>query len=786
MIPAKQVYYNALEIYPKPDSAPRRSLLTHKPDWAFAGNLEATSREIMDLVSYTVGFGLGTKEDLPLIYVSNPPRHGKSLLLDSLFQEDPTVCVLNVTYNAGTSHRAEEWVSPEGAVCGLLVRLLHDLAIGHPTSWTDSWDSNPLTKLLPRAITEHDPGCLVRSFQEMLKLHDKRSLAPAKMLICIDEISVLMDHPKNAWFSDEDNERQKRFWRAIFALTRADNNWVRVVMTGFTDNPVTAVAASDILCHPMSLSMISEAEQEVLAAELLWVHAFRNVRFPGLLWTLVKSTPGLLGVWAHQIKLNPLLSSVNPRLAMDLHELNKAAPRVPWIGNLIAHCCGNWALIRQFLVEGAMSANAKRARNAGIATDLAGQTALSPFAVAITVLAMRSNLSSLEGDQIFSFLNEALKACEKHSAGCASDCSLPWPILVQHTLKKLPKIAQSQILKDDSNLKPTSVDLVVTCPLDVFPGATVGNIGEAFETFVLHALALRLQCLIEILPVGHFFIPASQFLPQGVGVLCRPATHASCRARDAVETEVVLSVCTDPAVDLPKLCTQTAALLLPSTISSMLQVPTPDKSISLARHCCPIDATALCALANMDRLFFSFERVIVVKDDHIVRVPQFFPAVWISPRDNGEIHHQLVDALSADLDSFDPSAFVSIYAGCSIKEVTGTCADAKRFVKLVQQAVADKTAILFRPSDATNPLCDIVMVLPTAPSESSTAQQVSFVFIELRDRVQSNFGKKLGKFTTKFELLLTPVKCALGKSNITVERAVFVCCGRNKVCVQTT
>ncbi|RYG65372.1 hypothetical protein EON64_12055 [archaeon] len=185
----------------------------------------------------------------------------------------------------------------------------------------------------------------------------------------------------------------------------------------------------------------------------------------------------------------------------------------------------------------------------------------------------------------------------------------------------------------------------------------------------------------------------------------------------------------------------------------------------------------------MDELFFSFERVLVVKDK--ASVPRFFPAVLISPRDSGEIHHQLVDALSVDLDSFDPNAFVAIHNTCSKNEVTDACTDAQRFVKLVNQAVVDKTAILFRPSDGTNPLCDVVMVLPTAPSESSTAQQVSFVLVELRDRIQSNFGDKLDKFTTKSELLLTPVKCALGRLGITVERTVFVCCGRSEVHVQT-
>ena len=76
-------------------------------------------------------------------------------------------------------------------------------------------------------------------------------------------------------------------------------------MTGFTDSPSTAVSASDVACRPFSLSMITGPEQELLAAELVWAYAVENVEpFPGLLWTLTKSTPGLLGLWAQLMKMH--------------------------------------------------------------------------------------------------------------------------------------------------------------------------------------------------------------------------------------------------------------------------------------------------------------------------------------------------------------------------------------------------------------------------------------------------------------------------------------------------
>lgn len=101
-------------------------------------------------------------------------------------------------------------------------------------------------------------------------------------------------------------------------------------MTGFSDSPHDMVASSDVACYPYSLSMITNAEQQLLSAELAWVHAFKNVRFPGLLWTLVKSTPGLLGLWAQQIHLQHPLNdtSINPRLAMNLSDLRSASMQV--------------------------------------------------------------------------------------------------------------------------------------------------------------------------------------------------------------------------------------------------------------------------------------------------------------------------------------------------------------------------------------------------------------------------------------------------------------------------
>ena len=180
-------------------------------------------------------------------------------------------------------------------------------------------------------------------------------------------------------------------------------------MTGFTDSPHAVVAASDVGCLSASLSMITDAEQQVLAAELLWAHARLNVRFPGLLWALVKATPGLLGLWAQLIQLGTPLTTgfppwdsahhvCTPRSAMDSIQLGgaSAAALVPWIRSLEMNATRNWPLMVQFMIEDSVieadpvSRLTQRAvRNAEVATALGKRLTLSPFAVAITVLALR-------------------------------------------------------------------------------------------------------------------------------------------------------------------------------------------------------------------------------------------------------------------------------------------------------------------------------------------------------------------------------------------------------------
>jgi hypothetical protein len=216
--------------------------------------------------------------------------------------------------------------------------------------------------------------------------------------------SKLTDDKANKWASDPG--KKKEFCRGLFSLTS--------VVGCELHDWIYRLTSSDIGCKVCKLSMITDA------AELLWAYALKNHRFPGFLWSLVKSTPGLLGLWAHQINLRkPLRAHVRPQDAMDLiGDFASAVAAVPWIGTLQIAASVNWSLIYQFMIEDCPgsrpSDGTKRAdRNAGMATYLGEQLALSPFAVAVI------------GRDIFLDLDNAMKASERYSAGCVKDLQVP-------------------------------------------------------------------------------------------------------------------------------------------------------------------------------------------------------------------------------------------------------------------------------------------------------------------------------------------------------------------------
>jgi hypothetical protein len=324
------------------------------------------------------------------------------------------------------------------------------------------------------------------------------------------------------------------------------------------------------------------------------------------------------------------------------------------------------------------------------------------------------------------------------------------------------QVQNSPLLSSQGSLVPNAPPINISGPLSIMPGATVNNIGQPFEDFVLHALALKLQCLVDRTSGP---IAASCLFPPALGFLLRPPLRPPhCTPRHQSENEVVLSICIDPPVDLAKLCTQTAALLMPSSVSSILSytelnVETISKILHLQQ---PYFTEWDCS--------FSFTSVCVVSK---IKAPNCFPVVCISPRNDLTLHKTLVDAMCVP--SFDPIAFHRKFnkTALSLREVQQSYNDMVTVTKMAECSVKQRQVMLFQPTDATNPMCDTVAIMPMLAPQS-----VCFIFIELKDKIHNNFTEKLDNIVKKHELMLAPVVSALQRAAVTVLPSIYVCCGR--------
>jgi hypothetical protein len=630
--------------------------------------------------------------------------------------------------------------SARGALAGLAARLCNDLVFRY-RRWELVLVGCPL-------VGAADPiGMLCKMFN--------LEKPPAPLLICLDEISKLLDHPENKW--SKDIPQQKEFWRGLYSLTSAGKNWIRVVMTGFTDAPRNGLAVSDVPLRSLALSMITNAEQEVLAAELLWVYASNNIRFPAFLWALVKSTPGLLGVWAQQIGLGT--PEPYPGEAMDLHRnLTAAGEMVPWVKFLTENAVRNWPIVCKFLEEDEPlqlpSEEVRReARNAELATMLNKTVTLSPFAVAVTVLALEK--APEHGTTMYRFLLAALRACTRYSAGCALNVVPSWPEQVQNIVKRAK--SDSPLLSADPRLADNAQSLNFP-RVDVMPGATVENIGVPFEDFILHALALRLECArIQRAKI----VCASDLLPPLVGVLKRPPG----RQRHASELNILVSLTShDPDADLARLCTQTAALLLPSSIKNIMH----KEQIEVVKSAQYFEDCHM----NFGNLRFEYDEVLIADE----LVPCTFPVVVVNQPTELKMHADLIDELASPY--FTPADFCSRVASAKLKNIQRAEEDLYQVVELVDEAIYNQRVILFKPSDLCNPLCDVVAILPCKndPETPLGRHKVCFLFIELKDTTSAAVKKKFD-LAWKRELMLKPVAEVLNDRRIDVSN-VFVCCSR--------
>ena len=707
---------------PKP-----RVHMAAEPSWSLAGDLRQVATDIERSISRVV-VAPGAKDDKPLIYVSNPPRHGKSLLLDEVFRNDPNVCVISITYNNNTPIDALELASEQGAITCLCNRIILALA----------FDADRLSDALPSTGV-----ATIVDLEAFLKLR-----APsANIVLCIDEISKLTDHEANQWSLD--SSKTIWFWKQLNSLQRPSTYFVRIVMTGFSENPHDDIAASDIACVPMSLSMVGGSEGiRVLAAEILWAYAVNNLVFPGFLWQVVKSTPGLVGTWAWRIGLATPFKDVNCASVTTFDAFYEGAA-VPWASVLQRSAKQLWPLIRKFLIaETHLSGGLKReARNAEIATHLGADVVISPFALAVVLNELAASPLGAD-DVVFDFATRCLQECKSHAAGCHHSPRIPWRTIVQKKIAATDT-SLSRLLSEPQNFDKEPIQqllgLQLLAPDATVPGVSVTDAGAAFERFTASGFALRLELLrLDAPPGSSLFLP----LPGEVGHICR--------------ADVTISVTLVGGSELAMLFSKSIALLMPSTVSTLFGYENGIIASNLLRPLPPASRAA--AVAGPHRLCFGRVRSVDEPADR----PYYFPTARLESHLHGgteandsTMHNDLVRALTAaaapGAAAFDADAFITKYPSAKLANIKRLQDSLRAMHALVAECATKQTALVFNPVADSNPLVDTIALLPG--SNGSCAPVVYVYMLEVKDVATpaKAFEKKLQQFQLA-PLLLEPLQ----------------------------
>ena len=160
------------------------------------GNLIATKKLIEEFLQLEKE-GPICKEIVPSLCVVNPPRHGKSLLLDCIFADNENVFVILITYNTGSSFDSTvEINSVERATHFFWLRVMKSL-LNSALSLGDLSKDFELN------------GVLLSSFDDVVNsIIDKFKVDPfiidstttkKSVLICVDEFSLLTDAIEEKW-----------------------------------------------------------------------------------------------------------------------------------------------------------------------------------------------------------------------------------------------------------------------------------------------------------------------------------------------------------------------------------------------------------------------------------------------------------------------------------------------------------------------------------------------------------------------------------------------------------
>ena len=278
------------------------------------------------------------KEHNPVVCIVSPPRHGKSLLLDRIFYGRFDIRVVEVTYNNNSQVTTHEILSPRHALYHFWLRFIGSVC-------ADSFSS--LIATIP-----FDDNCiftLAWAKKILLKRYnqnpfiDARSRKQLPLVIAVDEFSKLTDKFAECW-----RENQKKDFVRALCNQRQSSPSVQFVFTGFNTEMNGLMEVSDVHVIFKTLSLCDFSSAKPLLK--LIVDAYPKVlKIPMLLFETVKSTPGLVGLWAERVfSLNCFDTSLI-QFARSLPWISRVTKLTPDYGEVVPPVAHNWSLVVEYL-----------------------------------------------------------------------------------------------------------------------------------------------------------------------------------------------------------------------------------------------------------------------------------------------------------------------------------------------------------------------------------------------------------------------------------------------------
>ena len=318
----------------------RRNVTSYIPS-KIIGNLPALVFEVERSILLNSGQNNLVKENLPFICIVNPPRHGKSLFLDRIFLNEKDIRVVVMTYNNNSNIIDRETLSSRYALFYFWLRFIGSVS-------GDTFQSLRETLFVHHYPTNTDfnltwAKSILYERYNRNPFIDPVSMKELPLIIAVDEFSKLTDTLKSKWQSDRDNRDQ--FIRAL-NNDKSSEPLVQFVFTGFNKEMSGLMEESGTNIDVKVLSLCDFSSAKPLLVDIVQEYGKRNIqeygkrKVPMLLFETVKSTPGLVGLWAERVF----------RLHFYDYSLEDFVDDLPWIKQIrYTSVEENWSLIVDYL-----------------------------------------------------------------------------------------------------------------------------------------------------------------------------------------------------------------------------------------------------------------------------------------------------------------------------------------------------------------------------------------------------------------------------------------------------